>query len=72
MVFIPAPKLYLASNCKQNKTLVHYKIKNIIKPNINTISYFAFKTLRRETNQPASNITKLHYFLRQMVKYLRF
>ena len=71
MVFIPARKLYLASNCKQNKTLVHYK-KNTIKPNINLISYFACKTLRRETDQPALNITKLHYFLRQMVKYLRF
>ena len=69
MVFIPAPKLYLASNCKQNKTLVHYKIKNTIKPNINSISYFACKTLRRKTDQPALNITKLHYFLRQVVKY---
>ena len=72
MVFIPAPKLYLASNCKQNKILVHYKIKNTIKPNINPISYFACETLRRETGQPALNITKLHYFLRQMVKYLPF
>ena len=72
MVFIPVPKLYLTSNCKQNKTLVHYKIKNTIKPNINPISYFACKTLRTETGQPTLNITKLHYFVRQMVKYLRF
>ena len=71
MVFIPAPKLYLASNCKQNKTLVHYKIKiQLSHANINPISYFACKTLRKETDQPVLNITKLHYFLRQMVKYL--
>ena len=72
MVFIPAPKLYLVSNGKQNRTFVHYKIKNTIKPNINPISYFTRKTLRRETDQPALHITKLHCFLRQMVKYLRF
>ena len=53
MVFIPSPKLYLASNYKQNKTLVTLQNKNTIKPNINPISYFACKTFRRETDQPA-------------------
>ena len=72
MVFIPAPKLYLASNCKQYKTFANYKIKNSIRPNTNPTSYatIACETLRKETDKPASNITKLHYYLRQTVKYL--